>query len=220
VRSKVENVDSWVAKTGTTTVALCTEDGAVVATDRQASEKSGLIASQTVVKAEPVSEQALLTVCGRLAPAQQLVKFVNLRATQFKSRRGRQITVSELIEMVSTMLFSQPALVRPLIAGVDDEGSHVAKLDFVGSSISSEYDASGSGTRHALTVFDQRYTPGLSAVEGALLARDAVSSAKERDSYTGGGLILGTVSQNSGISMYQYDTFPDEKTVRDEVETN
>ena len=96
-------------------------------------------------------------------------------------------------------------IVHPILGGVDDEGSHVYSIDPSGSVMEEDYDATGSGSPFAYGVLEQQYEDGLSNDEAETVATHAVKSAVERDTASGNGIIVSTVT-DEGATTEEYES--------------
>jgi len=67
-----------------------------------------------------------------------------------------------------------------------------------------DYTVTGSGMQLAHGTLEGEYDPELSLEEAADLAARAVSAASERDTGSGNGLVLASVT-NEGVEMDSYD---------------
>ena len=97
-------------------------------------------------------------------------------------------------------------VVQPVLGGVDSEGSHVYSIDPAGSVMEEEYAVSGSGSPFALGVLEQEHDEDMSVDEARTVAVRAVQSAVERDTASGNGLSLATITDD-GVEIVEYEEF-------------
>ena len=95
-------------------------------------------------------------------------------------------------------------IVQPVLGGVDSEGAHVYSIDPIGSVSEEPYTATGSGTPFAYGVLENEFEEGISEDEARTLAARSVNAATERDTASGNGLLLSTVSDD-GVEIDEYD---------------
>ena len=100
--------------------------------------------------------------------------------------------------------------IRPILGGVDADGSHVFSLDPAGGVMADDYTVTGSGTQIATGVLETEYEPGLSTDAAASLGARAVEAAAERDTGSGNGVYLATVTE-AGVDIRGHTDF-DEAT--------
>ena len=196
-----------VTKTGTTIVGITTEDGVVMASDMRASLGGRIVSNKNVQKVEEIQPNAALTMSGSVGGAQSYVRSLRAEANLFEARRGKYMSINALATMGSNLLRGGPFfLVAPLLAGVDDEGSHVYSLDPSGSSLADDYSAQGSGMPYALGVLEQEYRDDLPMSEGVTVAAQAIQSATERDTASGNGIHITKITREA-VDIVGYTDF-------------
>jgi proteasome beta subunit len=92
-------------------------------------------------------------------------------------------------------------MVQTIIGGVDKDGAKLYSLDPSGSYIKDDCISTGSGSPYAYGVLEDRYTPELTVEEGKIVAIKALTSAMERDVYSGNGYRLATITAE-GMKIY------------------
>ena len=190
-------------ETGTTTVALATEDAVVLATDMRASG-GRMVASKNVQKVEEIHPTGALTIAGSVSAAQNLISNLKAEVRLYESRRGEDMSIQALATLTGNFLRSGAFfIVSPLLGGVDDDGAHVYSLDPLGGTTEEEYAVSGSGSPYALGVLEQEYEDGLSVEEARQIAARCIQSAMERDTASGNGLNLAVVT-DEGVEIEKY----------------
>jgi hypothetical protein len=85
--------------------------------------------------------------------------------------------------------------VTPVLGGVDDDGPHLFGVDQSGGVLADDYTVAGSGTQLAYGVLERRYDPDASVEAAREAAAAAVATASERDTASGDGLTLATVTE-------------------------
>ena len=192
-----------VAETGTTTVGIATEDGAVVETDRRASPGGRFVSNENVVKVEQVHPIAVLTLVGSVGGAQSFVRTIRAEASLIETRRGEPLSVDALATLAGNFARGGPYLAIDLIlGGVDEAGSHVYSTDPAGGVMANDYSVTGSGMQLAHGTLEGEYDPDLPIEEAETLAARAVHAATERDTGSGNGLVLATVTDDVDITEY------------------
>ena len=195
--------------TGTTIVGIVTEDAVVMATDMRASLGGRVVSNKDVQKVERIQQNAALTISGSVGGAQAFIRALRAETNLYEARRGEEMSISALATMASNMLRGGPYFrVVPLLGGVDDDGGHVFSLDPAGSRLADDYSTSGSGMQYAMGVLEQEYTTDLSTDEAKTVAARAVKSAVERDTASGNGIHLTTVTRND-VTTEGYESFED-----------
>ena len=193
-----------ITKTGTTTVGLQTAEGVVLATDRRASA-GRMVSSKTVQKVEQIHPTGALTIAGMVSAAQSLIQSLRAEVSLYEVRRGEEMTMEALSTFTGNILRSGAFfIVQPVLGGVDDEGSHIYSIDPLGGTMEEDYTVSGSGSPFALGVLEQEYTNDLSNAEAQTVAARAIDSASERDTASGNGIVIATVT-DEGVAIEQHD---------------
>ncbi|EMA52503.1 MULTISPECIES: archaeal proteasome endopeptidase complex subunit beta [Halococcus] len=194
-----------MTKTGTTTVGLTTSEGVVLATDRRASA-GNMVASKQAEKIAEIHPRGALTISGAVSAAQALISNLKAEVDLYEARRGEEMSMQALSTLTGNFLRSGAFfIVQPVLGGVDDEGSHIYRIDIGGSVMEEDYAVSGSGSPFALGVLEQEYDDGLSMDEAETVAARAVKSAVERDTASGNGITLSEVTEE-GVTIENYDS--------------
>jgi proteasome beta subunit len=176
----------------TTIVGLKASDGAVLASDRRAS-KGFFIASKTTQKIMKVDDTLAVAVAGLLSDAVYLVNVVRAERKLISLRRGYPMSVAESAKLISNLFYSGmrnyiPYYAELIVAGVDDEGSHVYSSDMSGSIMAESFVASGSGSPVAYGVLESLYSENLTVEQARSIAVRAVEAAMQRDPGSGNGV--------------------------------
>ncbi len=199
-----EGADAAELKTGTTTVGLRTEEGVVMATDMRAS-LGNMVSSKTVQKVEQVHPTGALTIAGSVSAAQSLIDTLQVEANLYDNRRGEVMSMTALSTLTRNLLRSGAFfIVVPVLGGVDDEGTHVYSMDALGGTTEEDYAVSGSGSQFALGVLEQHYEEGLALEEARDVAVRSVQSAVERDTASGNGINIATVT-GDGVEIERFE---------------
>jgi len=181
-------------QTGTTIVALRATDGVVLAADRKMSLGGRFTANKDVRKVEQVHPTAAVAISGSVGPAQAFVRRLRAEASLYDSRRGDPMSLTALSRTAGSVARGLP--ISPLLAGVDDEGGHVYELDGGGSVLEDRYAAGGSGMQVAYGVLERQFDPDTTVDAAADAATRAVEAASERDTASGNGVTLATVTHD------------------------
>lgn len=198
-----------VAESGTTTVALTTAEGVVLAADRRASLGGRFVSNKSAVKIERIHPTAAMTLSGSVGEGQAVFRQVRAQADLYESRRGRPMSIPALAQAVGDVVRGRA--VGPLLGGVEpaartDDGDepHVYSVDGAGGVLEDDYVASGSGTTLAVGALERSYREGLTLSEGVEIAVEAVDSAVERDTASGNGVTVARIT-GEGVSIDSYD---------------
>lgn len=188
---------------GTTTIGITTEDSVVLATERRAS-MGNLVASKTAKKIYQITDNAALTISGGVGDGQNLAKTLEIESNLYETRRGKPISMTALSSMAGNLMRGLRFFVVPLLGGVDEEGPHVYSLDPAGGVMREEFASTGSGSVIAYGVLEDKYRDDLSTEEAQELAIRSLQSAMERDTASGNGIRLATITAG-GVETMEED---------------
>jgi proteasome beta subunit len=188
-------------KTGTTTICIMCKDGVVLAADRRASG-GGLILHKRAQKVQPITPWIAVTTAGNVSDIQLMVKLARAELKLKDVQAYRTSTVKEAASMVAGMLYSvfrRPSMILSIaslmMAGKDNEGFHGYELSPDGSMMEiRDYAADGSGMVFALGVLETLYKKNMTIDEGVKLAVKAVNAAIQRDTASGNGIDVVTIT--------------------------
>ncbi|MAF34383.1 proteasome subunit beta [Candidatus Woesearchaeota archaeon] len=192
--------DHKIVKTGTTTVGIVCKDGIVLAGDRRAT--AGFVVMKNAKKVVPINKDMAVTTAGNVSDIQLLVKLAKAELALKDLQSKRKSTVKEVANMFGGMLYSNirkpsmiPGIAAFLLGGKDMSGTSLFSLDPDGSVIDiDEYVADGSGSVFAIGVLEAQFKKGLSIQEGIKLAVTAINAAIQRDTASGNGIDVLTIT--------------------------
>jgi proteasome beta subunit len=196
-----------VNETGTTTVGITAVDGVVVATDRRASLGGRFVSNKNVVKVEQIHPRAVLTLVGSVGGAQSFIRTLRSEANLYESRRDEPMSIHALATLAGNFARGGPFLaINPILGGVDGDGAHVYSIDPAGGVMADDYTVTGSGMQLAYGVLENDYEEGLPVEDATSLAARAVEAAVERDTGSGNGVYLATVT-DEGVDIRGHEHF-------------
>ena len=201
----VEGPEESVNKTGTTTIGITAEDGVVIATDMRASLGGRFVSNKTVQKVEQIHPTGALTLVGSVGGAQSFIRTLRAEVDLYEARRDEDMNISALATLAGNFARGGPFFaINPILGGVDDEGSHVYSIDPAGGVMEDDYTVTGSGMQLAHGTLEGNYDPSLSIEKAEGLVASAVYAASERDTGSGNGLVVATVTED-GVEIEEYD---------------
>lgn len=175
-------------KTGTTTVAIVAKDSIVLAADMQAT-MGNLQSNTEMTKIYNINDQLAVTIAGSVGDALVLVRFLKVQANLFELERKTPMTTKACATLLSNILNANkmvPYVTQFILAG-SVGGLALYNIDIAGGIVEEkDFSYSGSGSELALSALDRNFKKGLTTDEAIKLAKEAISSAKKRDIYTGG----------------------------------
>ncbi|MBN2567518.1 proteasome subunit beta [Candidatus Woesearchaeota archaeon] len=204
------NDDHKTMGTGTTTVALKCKDGIVIAADKRATA-GNLIVQKLADKIHQIGPNVAVTIAGTVSDAQLLIKWIKAELNLKRIRSGREVRIKEAANLLSGMIYENirklsmiPGISHFLMGGKDETGYYLYDL-FVDGSLNEvdDYVTSGSGSVFALGVLETLYTEGLSVEEGVKLAVKSINAALKRDTASGGGIDVMTITDKGLVRVVQ-----------------
>jgi len=184
-------------KKGTTTIGLVCKDGVVMATEMRATMGT-LIAHKTTQKLFRIDDNLGLTVAGVVGDAQTLARYITAEVELYKLKRNQPMSVKSAATLTSNILAGQrfyPYYVGLILGGTDRDGNHVYSLDMVGGAIPDDFVTTGSGSPFVYGVLEDHYEKGMSVTDGVDLAVRSLHAAMKRDSASGDGYAVATITK-------------------------
>jgi proteasome beta subunit len=188
--------DAPVSKTGTTTVAIATDEAVVMAADRRASLGGRFVSNKNVEKVERVHPRAAITLSGSVGGVQAFARSLRAEASLYETRRGEPPSMEAVSTLAGNLIRGVPAQVQ--LGGVDEDGPVLYELDGGGSVLETDYAAGGSGMQLAYGHLEDAHGDVEGVAEARTVATRAVDSASERDTASGNGVTVATVT-GSGV---------------------
>ncbi|RKD97639.1 proteasome subunit alpha [Halopiger aswanensis] len=193
-----------IIKTGTTTVGLAGADGAVLAADARASLGGQFVTNKTARKIEPVADRTAVAFSGSVSDAQSFVRHLRAELSQYDLERDGPASVETAATVAGDLVRRGPYRILDLVlAGVDDEPA-VYQIGGGGGVMEAPYAASGSGMQLAYGALEAAYQPDRSVAELRPIAARAVRSAAERDTASGDGMTIATITDDD-LAIERYD---------------
>lgn len=188
------------AKTGTTTVAIVCKEGIVLAADMRVT--AGYIAHKSFKKIIQINDRVAITTAGTVSDVQLLSRLMRAEIKLKDIQSGRRTTIVESANLLSGMVYNNfrkmsmiPGITGFLLAGIDEQGFHAMEIGVDGSILPIEkYNSDGSGSVFALGVLETLYKEGLTVEQGVQLAAKAINAAMQRDTASGDGILVLTVT--------------------------
>ncbi len=180
--------------TATTILAMCYQDGVLIAGDRRAVE-GHRIASRRIEKVFKTDSYSAIGVAGVAALCLDLAKLFCTELEHYEKIEGEQLMLDGKANKLAHMLKQnfpmamQGLVVVPIFAGYDPQRKtgRIFKYDVIGGLYEEEgYYATGSGGRDAGNSIKKRYRPDMDEEQAIKIAVEALLDASEEDAATGG----------------------------------
>jgi proteasome beta subunit len=181
---------------GTTTIGAVCKDGVVLATERRATA-GNLIANKSTQKLFKIDQNLGITVAGLVGDAQVLARYLKAEVALYRLRRGQALTAEGAATLLANILNGNrmfPYYAWLILGGVDAKGGHVYSVDPAGGSIEDRFVSVGSGSTFAYGLLEEGYSRDMSVSDGVDLALRGLTAAMKRDSASGDGYTVNTIT--------------------------
>jgi len=181
---------------GTTTIGMVAKDGVVLATERRATA-GNVIANKMTQKLFKIDQNLGITVAGLVGDAQVLARYLKAEVALYRLRRGTTLTADGAATLLANILNGNrmfPYYAWLILGGVDAKGGHVYSVDPAGGSIEDRFVSVGSGSTFAYGILEEGYSRDMSISDGVDVALRGLTAAMKRDSASGDGYIVHTIT--------------------------
>jgi proteasome beta subunit len=182
---------------GATAVGISFDNGVVLASEKRVSY-GNFVVNKNTKKTFPVTDKVGAACAGMIADMQILVRQVGALAKIRKLETRRNVPPNSIAKMMSVIMFERrffPLLTQVIVGGIDNK-PQIYTLDPLGSVLPDEYAAVGSGAEMALGVMDGEFRVNMSEQGAKELAIKAIKSSIQRDSASGDGIDVLSMTQN------------------------
>ena len=182
---------------GATAIGISYSEGIILAAEKRVSY-GNFVVNKNTKKTFPVTEHVGAACAGMIADMQVLVRQVTALAKIRKLETKRFVATNSIAKLMSVIMFERrffPLLTQVVVGGIK-ERPQIYTLDPLGSVLPDDYAAVGSGAEMALGVMDAEYTQGMSEDNARNLVIKAIKSSIQRDSSSGDGIDLLTITKN------------------------
>ncbi len=202
-----QELKNSILKTGTTILGIVCKDGVVMAADRQASA-GNIVMNKKTKKVIQLNDYLVFSGCGVASDVDRISKVLTAELRLKELRSKSRPSVKQAASLLTNMNYSgirQPSMIPQmaglLLAGFNVDGTFdLYSIEPAGSAIKVEdYDANfGSGMPYVLGLLERQYKKDITIKEGVELAKEALLSSTQRDTASGYGIDIFTITK-SGI---------------------
>lgn len=181
---------------GTTTIGIVCKDGVVLATERRATA-GNFIANKNTQKLFKIDGNIGVTVAGLVGDAQVLARYLRAEVALYRLRRSAPLSAEGGATLLANILNGNrmfPYYAWMILGGVDSKGGHVFSVDPAGGSIEDKFVSVGSGSTFAYGILEEGYTQAITVSDAVDLALRGLTVAMKRDSASGDGYIVHTIT--------------------------
>jgi len=200
-----DDIKKNILKTGTSILGIVCKDGIVMAADRQVTA-GNIVMNKKERKVSKINDYLVISGCGIAADIQRVPKILiaELRLKELRSKKRPSVKdAASLLTNLSYNGIRQPSMIPQqagfLLAGYNEDGTfELYSIEPAGGSIKVEdYDANfGSGMPYILGLLERQYKKDLTVKEGTELALEALKSSTQRDTGSGYGIDVFTITKD------------------------
>lgn len=209
-----------VLKSNTSLVGIVCKDGVVLGSDKRTTAGS-LIVGKDSQKIHFLTPKILTAYTGSVSDLQMTHK-VMAAELRLKELRTRDSTsVSEAANFLAMMVYRNirtpsmvPSMVGTIVAGVNSDGSaELYSIEPAGSIMKiKDYDANfSSGMPFILGLLERQWKPEITVKEATDLAVEALKSSTQRDSGSGNGIQVFTLTKDGVKQVVDQQIIPQYK---------
>jgi len=194
-----------ILKTGTTILGIVCKDGVVMAADRQVTGGHSIVMHKDFPKVVQLNNYLVISGCGIVSDMQRVAKILAAELKLKELRSKSRPTIKQSASLLGSISYSglrQPSMIPQqvafLVAGFNEDNSIELFSVGVDGTIYpiKDYDASvGSGMPFVLGLLERQYKKDSSIKEGIELAKEAIKSSTQRDTGSGYGIDVFTITK-------------------------
>ncbi len=196
MQPSVESDTAARLRTGTTTIGMVARDGVVLATERRAT-MGNVISNKTAQKLFKIDQNLAITIAGYVGDGQVLARYLKAEVSLYRLRRNAPIGTEGAATLLANILSGNryyPYLAWMIVGGVDSKGGHIYSVDPAGGCIEDRFVSVGSGSYFAYGLLEEGYSRDMTVNDGVDLALRGLAAAMKRDSASGDGFTVHTIT--------------------------
>ncbi len=201
-----EELKSKIVKSGTSLVGIVCKDGVVMAGDRKSTLGGQIVAEKNAEKVIKINDYVAVSGTGIASDIQMIIKLVRAQLELKRIQTSKKPSIEEAANLLATISYGsirQPSMIMfmagMMVGGLDEKGN--AKLYSISpdGNISrvEDYDANfSSGMPYILGLLERQYKKDITVKEGINLAVEAIKSSSQRDTASGHGVDVFTITKD------------------------
>lgn len=181
---------------GATAVGITYQDGIILAAEKRISY-GNFVVNKNTRKIFQITDQVASACAGMVADMQVLTRQVGALAKIRKLETRRDMATNSVAKLMSVIMFERryfPLLTQVIVGGVQTT-PEIYTLDPLGSLLPDNYASVGTGAEMALGLIDAEYKKNMSEETSKKLAIKAIKSSIQRDSASGDGIDVLTITK-------------------------
>ena len=177
-----------------------------MAGDRRTTLGGQIVSDKNTLKVVPITNYVLVSGTGVASDIEMLRKIIAAQLKLKELKDKKRPSVKESANLIASFAYNnirQPSMIPfmagTMVGGYNEDGT--AELYSVGPDGSlkdvKDYDANfSSGMPYILGFLERQYKPNLTIVEGIKLAIESIKSSSERDTASGNGVDVFTITKD------------------------
>ena len=210
-----DEIKKNILKTGTSLVGIVCKDGVVMAGDKKTTAGGRLVMNKNTQKVCQLNDYLVISGTGTASDIELAKKLITAQLKLKELKDKKTPTVKEAANMIAMSSYQNirkpsmiPFMAGLMVGGLNENGTaELYSVEPAGSVMRVEdFDANfSSGMPYILGMLEQNYKPNLTVEEGINLAADAIKAATERDTASGYGVDIFTITKE-GIKKVSSQT--------------
>ncbi len=212
-----EDISKNIMHSGTSIVGIVCKDGVVLGADRRATA-GNIVMSKNSLKAVKVNDYIATAGCGVASDIDlsQRVFAAELKLKELKTKtRPTVLEAANLFGMMAYRNIRTPSMIASivgaLLAGVNEDGTaEMYTIEPAGGVYKVDnYDANfSSGMPYILGFLERSWKPNLTVEQGVNLAVESLKASLERDSGSGNGIDVLTITKDGVKKVVSQEIIP------------
>ena len=195
-----------ILSTGTSLVGIVCKDGIVMAGDRKTTAGGQIVMSKNTQKVCPINDYLVISGTGTSSDIEVAKKIIKAQLKLKELRDKKRATVSEAANLIAASNYQNirkpsmiPFMAGLMLGGLNEDGTtELYSIEPAGSVMKVEnFDANfSSGMPYVLGFLERQYKENLTIEEGIHLAIESIKSSSERDTASGCGIDVFTITKD------------------------
>lgn len=200
-----KDIKNNILHSGTSLVGIVCKDGIVMAGDKKSTLGGQIVYEKDAEKVVQINEYLVTSGTGSSSDIDMMRRLAAAQLVLKKFRDKKRPTVKEAANLIATIAYQnirQPSMIPfmagTMVGGLDEDGE--AKLYSVGPDGSivhvKKFDANfSSGMPYILGLLERQFKENMTIEEGIKLAIESIKSSSERDTASGYGVDVFTITK-------------------------
>lgn len=195
-----------IPETGTSLVGIVCKDGVVMAGDRKTTLGGQIVSDKNTKKVFKINDYVIVSGTGIASDVMMLSRIVRAQLDLKRIQTNKRSSVNEAANLLANIAYGnirQPAMIPftagMMVGGFNDNGTvelysvspdgHISQTE--------DYDANfSSGMPYILGLLERQYKKDITVKEGINLAIEAIKSSSQRDTASGHGVDVFTITKD------------------------